>query len=201
MLLIEPIELRIDIDRRPLLVVGRHPEQEEQGEDEDGQGGAEIEAVADVVIRRVGGQEGPRGDQATDVAEHDIGADGGGAGGVGDDVGGDVGVAEGAEGEGAAGDEEGGGVADAGVGAGQEHDVASRHQRAADDEEDEAAVELPAEEGEEHGEEAADDVGRHRLQLLRDDAGFGVDGLDDGRGEEGEALDRDVVEEEDEGGR
>ena len=38
------------------------------------------------------------------------------------------------------------------------------------------------------------------MQLLGDDGSFGVDGLDDGWGEESEALDGDIVEEEDECG-
>lgn len=193
-------ELAVDIPLLPTLVVGEHPEEEGDGEDEDGGGGGEVEAVADVVVGPVERQERPGRDEAADVAEHDVGADGGRAGGVGDDVGGDLGVAEGAEGEGAAGDEERRAVPDLRVRADEEHDVADHHEGGADDEEDVAAVEPPAEEREEDGEEGADDVRGHGVELLGDDGGLGVDRPDDGGGEEGEALDGDVVEEEDEGG-
>lgn len=61
-------------------------------------------------------------------------------------------------------------------------------------------VESGAEEGNEEGEEAAYDVRGDGEELLHDGALVGVDGGDDGRGEESEALDGDVVEEEDERG-
>ena len=112
-----------------------------------------------------------------------------------------MGVAESSECEGAAGDEEGGPVSDLRVCAGEEHDVAAHHEGCADDEEDGAAVKLPAEKGNEDRKEGADHVRRHGVELLRNDAAFGVDCLNDRGGEEGDTLDGDIVKEEYEGGR
>ena len=88
-----------------------------------------------------------------------------------------------------------------GVRAGEEHDVAAHHEGGADDEEDVAAVESPAEEGEEDGEKGANNIRRNGMELLRDHTIFGVDCLDDRGGEEGQTLYGDVVQEEYEGGR
>lgn len=108
-------------------------------------------------------------------------------------------VAQRTEGEGARGDDESSSVADLRVGAGQEHDVSDHHERGAGNHEDGAAVVAPGEEGEEYGEEGADDVGRHGAELLVHDGGAGVDSAYDGGREEGKALHGDVVQEEDEG--
>jgi hypothetical protein len=66
-------------------------------------------------------------DEASDVAKHDIRADGSRPSRIGQDVCGNLGVAQGAEGEGAGGDEEGRAVADLRVLGGEEHDVADHH--------------------------------------------------------------------------
>jgi hypothetical protein len=65
--------------------------------------------------------------EASDVAKHDIRADGSRPSRIGQDVRGNLGVAQGAEGEGAGGDEEGRAVADLRVLGGEEHDVADHH--------------------------------------------------------------------------
>lgn len=135
---------------------------------------------------RKGEGEGGRGNT--------IQADGAAARRVGDDVGADLGIGQRADGKQRAGEEEGGSVAGGRVGRSQEHAVAGNNEGRADDHDDLAAVPAPAEQRQEDGEEAADDVGGHGVQLLDDGRLFGVDGADDGRGEEGEALDRDVVE-------
>ena len=190
----------VDVDTIAAAIVPTHPHPKYPTEDGSGGGGSQVEAVADVKIRAVKGQEGPGGDQAADIAEHDVRADGGGAGSVGDDIVGNVAVGEGAKGKGAAGDQEGRAVADHGVVVGKEHDVSDHYQGRAEDEPWHAAVEHPAEEGEEEGEEGADDVGGHGVELLAYDAGLRVDGADDGGGEESETLYGDVVEEEDKTG-
>lgn len=194
-------ELLLRVPPVALLVVILHPEQHQRRHNQHTAARSEVEPVANVVVGRVRRQEAPRRDEAADVAHHDVEADGGAAGRVRHDVGADLAVADRAEAEERGGDEEGGAVAHAGVGRGQEHDVADHGHGRAGDEEDLAAVNLPRDEGQEEGEEAADDVGRDRVELLHDEGLARVDGADDGRGEEGEALDRDVVEQEDERGR
>ena len=116
-----------------------------------------------MVIRAIERQEAPGGDQAAGVAEHDVRGDSSGARCVGDDVGCNLGVAEGAEGERTAGDDEGCAVPHVWLVGGQEHDVPDHDEGCGDDEEDVALVDAPGEEGEEHGEEGADDVGGHGL--------------------------------------
>ena len=152
-----------------------------------------------MIVRGIERQEAPRRDQPAHVAKHDVRGDGRGPRGVRDDVRRDLGVAEGAEGVGARGDEEGRAVAGVGLRGGEEDDVADHGEGRGDDEEDVAAIVARAQPREEEDEERAHDVRGHGAELQEDDAGVGVDGLDDGGGEEGETLDRDVVEEEDEG--
>ncbi|KAI2283161.1 hypothetical protein LOZ03_006797 [Ophidiomyces ophidiicola] len=199
-LLVQASQLSVDVLPISLAIVHFNPDLEQYGGEKDAAAGGQVEAVADGEMRGVVGQEGPGGDEPADVPDHDVHADGGGAGGVGDDVGGDLGVAQGAEGEGAAGDEKGGTVAHARVLRGEEHGVADHHERGGEDHEDVAAVEAPAEERDEDGEVGADDVGGYGLQLLLHDGVARVDGADDGGQEEGHALHGDVVEQEDEGG-
>lgn len=89
-----------------------------------------------MIIRLVERQERPRGDEPSNVTQHDVCADGARARCVADHVCGDLGVAEGAEGKGAAGDEEGGAVAGLRVGGGEEHNVAHHNEGRGADEED-----------------------------------------------------------------
>lgn len=152
-----------------------------------------------MIIRCIKRQEGPSRYQAADITKHDIRANGSGTRGVGHDIGSDLSVTECAEGECAHGDKEGRAIADLGVRAGEEHDIAGHHERRGDDEEVDAAVEAPAEEGQEDGDEGADDVWRDSVKLLGDGTGGGIDSFDDCGSEEGETLDCDVVEEENEG--
>ena len=86
--------------------------------------GPQIQPITDGEVRRIKKQERPCRDQPANIAKHDRGADGGGSSGVEDDVGGYVGVAESAECEAAAGDEEGGCVSHLWDRRGEEHDVA-----------------------------------------------------------------------------
>ncbi|KAJ8106704.1 hypothetical protein OPT61_g9364 [Boeremia exigua] len=191
-------KLGVDVDLLALLVAPLHPEQQRDTRDENGAAGSQVEPVADAEVRCVGGEETPCRDQAADVAKHDDCADGGGARRVGDDVGRALRVAERAEGEGAGRDDEGRSVAHLRHRAGQEHNVADHHEGRAHDDEDHAAVEAPAEEGEEEREESAHDVRRDSAELLVHDGGAWVDGSYDGRREEGKTLHGDVVQEEDE---
>lgn len=193
-----PSKRLIDVDTIAAAIVPAHPHPEQGPKDGGRGGGGQVETVADGKVRAIEGQEGPGGDQAADISEHDVCADGGGASGVGDDIVRGVSVGEGAKSKGAAGDEEGRAVARHGVLAGEEHDVSDHDQGRTEDEPRHAAVEDPAEEGEEEGEEGANDVGGHSVKLLAHDACFWVDRTDDGGGEEGKALHGDVVEEEDE---
>lgn len=153
-----------------------------------------------MVVGRIRGQEGPGRDQSTDVAKHDGRSDRGRASRVGDHVRRDVGVAESAKGEAAAGNQEGSTIPHHGVLAGEEHDVSRDHQGRADNEEDQSLVKSPAEEREQNGEEGAHNVGRDGVQLLRHHGRMRVDSLDDCRREESQSLDGDVVQQEDKRG-
>ena len=57
--LVEAGKLGIDVSPVPLLVVGDHPEQEHDRQNEDGGRCSEIETVPDFVIGSIEGQEGP----------------------------------------------------------------------------------------------------------------------------------------------
>jgi len=65
-----------------------------------------------MIVGRIKRQETPGGYQAPEIPHHDVRPDGRRARGIGDHVRGDLRVAEGPKGEGAAGDEEDGAVAD-----------------------------------------------------------------------------------------
>lgn len=185
--------------RLALLVVAPHPEQQGGAAQHDRGARGQVQAVADGIVGPVEGQEAPRGDQAADVAEHDRRRNGRGARRVRHDVGRHLGVAERAGGEGARGDDERRAVAGVLVRRGQEDDVARHDEGRRAGQEDVASVEPGRHEGDDEGGEGAHDVGRDGVQLERDNGGFRVDGLDDGWGEECQALDRDIVQEEDEG--
>jgi hypothetical protein len=67
-----------------------------------------------------------------------------------------LGITERSKCKGAAGNKERGSVSNVGFLTGEEHDVAAHHEGSANDEEDIAAVDLPAEERDEDGKEGAD---------------------------------------------
>lgn len=108
-------------------------------------------------------------------------------------------VREGAEHEGGCGDDESGAVADLEILAGEEHYVTYHYEWSGAHYEDLSPVDLGANERQEQGEEGADDVRGYCVQLLLDNGLFGIYGLHDCRQEESQALDSDVVEQEDEG--
>lgn len=212
-----------------LVVVALHPEQRQGGGDENRAAGGEVEPVPDVVVWCVPAEEAPRGDESTDVAEHDCGegkcqraspkviqmcpnqpdetrrgrlticADRRTACCVTHDVCAHLRVCEGTEHEGGCGDDESGAVAHLGVLAGQEHDITDHYEGGGTHDENLSPVDPGADERQEQREEGTDDVRGNCVQLLLDDGLFRVDGLDDRRQEEGQALDSDIVEQEDEG--
>lgn len=201
LLLAKPGKLGVNISLLSLLVVCDHPDEGENGQKQGGRRRSQIEPVTNVVVGTIRGKKRPGRNQPPHITEHDVSADGGGSGGVGDDVSRDLGVGKSSECEGTTGDQEGGSVSDFGACTGQEHNIAAHHEWRADDEENVAAVEFPAKEGEEDGKESADHVGGNCMQLLRDHAVERIDRLNDCRGEEGETLDGDVVKEEYERGQ
>ena len=77
-----------------------------------------------MVVGSVERQERPSGDQTTNVAEHDVGTDGGTACCIGYDIRTDLGVTERAEGECARCDDESFAVTNGGILGSQEHDAA-----------------------------------------------------------------------------
>lgn len=77
-----------------------------------------------MVVGSVERQERPSGDQTTNVAKHNVGADGRTAGCIGYDIGTDLGVTERTEGECARCDDESCAVTNGGVLGSQEHDAA-----------------------------------------------------------------------------
>jgi len=122
-------QLLINISAFSLLVIPLHPEEQQNTQTQASRRNSQVKPIANVVVGCIEGQERPSSDQAADIAKHDVGTDGGAARGIRDDVCADLGVAEGAEGEGARGDDEGGSVAYCGLFRGQEHDVADDDQR------------------------------------------------------------------------
>lgn len=213
----------------PLVVIALHPEQRQGGGDQDGAAGSEVEPVTDVVVRSIPAEEAPRGDESTDVAKHDCGeekrqraspnvaqmcsnppdeqrrgklticTDGRAPCCVTHDVCAHLRIGEGAEHECGCGDDESGAVAHMRVLARQEHDVTDHYERGGAHDKNLSPVDLGADERQKQGEEGADDVRGHCVQLLFDDGLFRIDGLDDRRQEEGQALNSDIVEQEDEG--
>lgn len=108
-------------------------------------------------------------------------------------------VREGAEHEGGCGDDESGAVADLGILRGEEHYVTYHNKGRGAHDEDLSPVDLGADERQEQGEEGADNVRGYCVQLLLDHGLFGIDRLHNRRQEESQALDSDVVEQEDKG--
>lgn len=197
----QALQFRLDISAVPPLVVPLHPHDLQRRDDEDEARGREVEAVADLVVGGVERQVGPGSDEATNITEHDVTADGDAAARVAHDDGRRLRVRERADGEAADGREEGRGVPHAGHLARQEQDVPQHREGRRGDDEGGAAVAAPAAERQADDEDGAQHVRRDREQLLLDGRLGRVDGGDDGRREEREALHRDVVEEEDEGRR
>lgn len=191
-------QLTLDIPLRPPRIIPPHPRDLEDRDDEDEARGREVEAVADLVVGAVEGQVRPGGDEAADVAEHDVGADGDAAARVADDDGRRLRVGQRAQGEAADGREEGRGVPHARLAAREEQDVPEHREGRREGDEDGAPVEAPAAERQPDDEGGAEHVRRHRVQLLLDRRLGRVDGGHDGRREEREPLHGDVVEEEDE---
>lgn len=130
-----------------------------------------------------------------------IGADGAGARRVAQHIGADLGVRDGAKREGGARDDKGRAVPRLRVVGAEEHGVSQHHEGRAANHEDLALVQLVRPHGNGQREEGTHGVGGDGVELLLDGRELRVDGPDDGRGEEGEALDGDVVEQEDEGRR
>lgn len=152
-LLIEARKFRINVPPFPLPIIAHHPQEQQSTNHQREPTCRQIKPIPDMIIGGIPRQKAPRANQAADVAEHDVCADGSGTRGVGNHVGGDLGVAERAVTVCAGGDQEGGTIAHVWVGRGEEHYVAGHHERRGQDEEDVAAVEFPSEEGEENGEE------------------------------------------------
>lgn len=80
----------------------------------------------------------------------------------------------------------------------QEHDIANHYKGGSAHNEDLAPINLGADERQKQCEKGADDVRGNSIQLLFDHCLFGVYGFHDRREEESQALDSDVVEQEDE---
>lgn len=211
------------------MVVALHPEQSQRGDDQDGTPGCEVEPVSNVVIRSVPAEETPRGDQSSNVAKHDcnnnmsarlsecsgqmclnqpdeprcrmltVCADRCASSCVTHDVCAHLRVREGAEHEGGCGDDESGTVADLRILTGEEHYITDHYKRGGSHDEDLSPVDLGADKRQEQGEEGADDIRGHCVQLLFDYGLLRIDSLHDRRQEEGQALDCDVVEKKDKG--
>ena len=126
-----------------LLIVPLHPKQQPHREKKHTAARRQIESISNMVVRFIEREETPCADEPTHITKHDVGANGTGAGSIADHVGRDLGVAQGAEGEGTGGDEEGCAVADLRFLGGEEHDVTDHHEGRGDDEEDASAVEAP----------------------------------------------------------
>lgn len=119
--------------------------------------------------------------------------------GIADNVGADVSVRHGTENHACAGNHEASTVQNMLCFSGEEHGVAGDDSWGGQDDEDLSLVGPPTDGREEDSENGTHGVGRDTVELLLDDGVIGVDVADDGGKEEGEALDGDIVEEEDEG--
>lgn len=128
-----------------------------------------------------------------------IHANGGTTGSVTRDIGADVRIRHGPKHHGGARNQETRRIPDLGDLGRQKHDIARHDHGRRHGDQKLPAVKVPAHGGEGDGEEGADNVGRHAVQLLLDHGVLGVDGGDNGGHEEGQALDGDVVEKEDDG--
>ena len=72
-------QLLINIPTLSLLIIPLHPEEQQDTQTQASRRNSQIKAVSNMVVGCIGGQERPSGDQAANVAEHDVGADGGAA--------------------------------------------------------------------------------------------------------------------------
>lgn len=95
-------------------------------------------------------------------------SDGAAPGRVTQHVGADMRVCNGRHAECRAGDQERSGISSLRALSSQEDDVTSHHQRRTQNNKDLPAVNLVTDGRQKHGEEGADDVGRHREELLGD---------------------------------
>lgn len=209
----------INISSISLLVVSLHPEQEQDTDAQACSCNSQVESVTNVVVGSVERQERPSGDQTTNVAEHNVGADGRTAGCVGYNICADLSVTEGAEGECTRCDDESCAVTNGGVLGSQEHDAAkesvyglnrtsfrccccllsNNDQRSGRNKNDQPPVSFPTDIREHQTEEATDHVWRNGVKLLADDCVVGVDGANNSRRKESKSLNRNVVEQEDHG--
>ena len=71
LLLAHTHQLLLGVPELALGVVSLHPEKQTKGNEQSTTRGSEVDAVADVVVGRVGGEEGPGGDETADVTQHD----------------------------------------------------------------------------------------------------------------------------------
>lgn len=108
----QPAQFHVDVSALPLLAVPPNPQQHQRAHDKQRPRGDQVETVADVVVGRVSGQEGPASGEPTDVAHHAVGVDGTAAGRVADHVGAHLRIGQRAQREGRRGDQEGAPVAD-----------------------------------------------------------------------------------------
>jgi len=198
-LLLQTRQLSINVTSLTLLVIHIHPKQKQDGADQNSSRSTQIETVSNLVMRAIKRQERPGRDQSTDIAKHDIEADSGGASSVGNNVCRDLGVAQSAKGEGTGGNDESSSVADIGILGCKEHDISNHHQWSGGNKQDCASVQAPGDEWQQNGEKATDNVWRDSVELLRDDGCLGVDGAHNGRGEESQSLNSDIIQKEDEG--
>lgn len=108
-------------------------------------------------------------------------------------------VCESAKGECSDCDDECGSVADETLSGfrGEEHDVSDHHERGTEDEVSRATVSFGGDIGDQEGGDCSDGIWRDCAELLLDAGKVGIDSSDDCWEEESEALDCDVVEEED----
>ena len=63
-------ELLLDVAALAPLVVPLHPEQRGSGDEQNGAGDRQVEAVADMVVRAIVGQVAPGRDETANVASH-----------------------------------------------------------------------------------------------------------------------------------
>mgnify|MGYP006976744950 CR=1 FL=1 len=117
-----------------------------------------------------------------------------GTSGVSDDVGADLRVGDRTDSEEGAGKQEASAIAGVGIVGAKKHAEADNDEGSGRDEEDLATVEAPAEQWQHEGEETANNIRRHGVQLLHNGGLIGVNSANDGRGEEGQTLDGDVVQ-------
>lgn len=195
-----PRQLLLHAQRLPPLIILLHPEQHHSSNNQDGRNGRQVQAVTDRIVRPISRQKRPSAHQPTNVSAHDVHADGAAASRVRNNVGADLRVGHGAKRKDGRREQKDGGIAGLGVGGGKEDDEADNDEGCARHDDDLATVHLPADGGQKESEESTDDIRGHSQELGHDGGLAGVDGADDGGGEEADALDGDVVEQENERG-